>query len=146
MSAQRTDPYKNYNFLVEISNIKSAGFSVCIIPDSSVESIDYREGSDVVTGVRKLPGRVKYSSLVLKRGLTNSQDLWLWYMNVVTGVPDKRQVSVTLLDDSKTSVMRWTFYNAWPTKYEISSLQGRGNDVVIESLEIAHERMELNQT
>jgi len=42
--------------------------------------------------------------------------------------------------------MRWTFYNAWPTKYEISSLQGKGNDVVIESLEIAHERMELNQT
>jgi len=146
MSAQRTDPYKNYNFLVEINNIKSAGFSVCIIPDSSVESIDYREGSDVVTGVRKLPGRVKYSNLVLKRGLTNSQDLWLWYMNVVTGVPDKRQVSVTLLDDSKTSVMRWTFYNAWPTKYEISPLQGKGNDVVIETLEIAHERMELNQT
>jgi len=146
VSAQRTDPYKNYNFLVEINNIKSAGFSVCIVPDSSVDAIEYREGSDVETGVRKLPGRVKYSNLVLKRGLTNSQDLWLWHMNVVTGVPDRRQVSVTLLDDSKASVMKWTFYNAWPTKYEISPLQGKGNDVVIESLEIAHERMELNQT
>jgi phage tail-like protein len=146
MSGQRTDPYKNYNFLVEIDNIKSAGFSVCIIPDTSVEVIEYREGSDGVTGVRKLPGRVKYSNLVLKRGLTNSQDLWNWYKNVATGVADRRQVSVTLLDDSKAAVMTWRFSNAWPTKYEVSPLQGKGNDVVIESLEIAHEGMELSQT
>ena len=145
MSTQRTDPYKNYNFRVEIDNIKSAGFAVCMIPDSSVEVIEYREGSDAVTGVRKLPGRAKYSNLVLKRGLTNSQDLWLWFKNVVSGIADRRQVSVTLLDDSKTSVMTWVFLNAWPTKYEISPLQGKGNEVVIESLEIAHEGMELSQ-
>jgi phage tail-like protein len=146
MSAQRTDPYKNYNFLVEIDNVKSAGFSICVLPESSVDVIEYREGSDDVTAVRKLPGRVKYSNLVLKRGLTNSQDLWAWYKNVVTGVPDRRQVTVTLLDEARASVMSWSFYNAWPTKYEVSPLQGKGNDVVIESLEIAHERMDLIET
>jgi phage tail-like protein len=143
MSAQRVDPYKNYNFLVEIGGITSAGFSSCVIPDTSVEVIEYREGADDVTGVRKLPGRVKYSNIILKRGLTASQDLWNWYKNVVTGVPDRRTVAVTLLDDSRSSVMKWLFYNAWPIKYEISSLQGKGNDVAIESLEIAHERMDL---
>jgi len=145
MSAQRTDPYRNYNFKVEIPDIQSAGFSICVIPDSSVDVIEYREGGDDVTGVRKLPGRVRYSNLVLKRGLTNSQDLWNWYKNVATGVTDKRQVTVTLLDDTRNPVMKWIFYNAWPTKYETSPLQGKGNDVVIESLEIAHERMDLSQ-
>jgi phage tail-like protein len=145
MSARRTDPYKNFNFKVEIPDIQSAGFSICVIPDSSVDVIEYREGGDDVTGVRKLPGRVRYSNLVLKRGLTNSQDLWNWYKNVATGVADKRQVTVTLLDDTRNPVMKWIFYNAWPTKYETSPLQGKDNDVVIESLEIAHERMDLSQ-
>jgi phage tail-like protein len=145
MSGQRTDPYKNYNFLVEIDNVKSAGFSICIIPDASVDVIEYREGGDAVTGVRKLPGRVKYSNLVLKRGMTDSQDLWTWFNNVVTGVSDTRQVTVILQDDTRNPVIRWTFYNAWPTKYESSPLQGKGNEVAIETLEIAHERMELSQ-
>jgi phage tail-like protein len=146
MSGQRIDPYKNYNFLVEIAGVTTAGFSSCVIPDSSVEVIEYREGSDNVAGVRKLPGRVKYSNLVLKRGLTNSLDLWNWYKSAATGLATRTQVMVTLLDDTRTPVMKWVFSNAWPTKYEGSPLQGKGNEVAIETLEIAHEGMDLSST
>lgn len=143
MSGQRVDPYKNYNFLVSVDGVASAGFSSCVIPDIIVEVIEYREGGDSTTGVRKLPGRAKYNNLVLKRGLTSSQDLWNWVKNVLGGVADRRTVTVTLLDDGRQPVVKWSFLNAWPCKYEISSLQGKGNEVAIETLEIAHERMEL---
>lgn len=143
---QRIDPYKNYNFVVEVDGISTAGFSSCVIPDSSVEVIEYREGSDASNGSRKLLGRVKYSNLILKRGLTNSLTLWTWYKSVLTGIADRRMITVTLLDDTRNPVLKWSFSNAWPTRYEGHQLQAKGNDVAIETLEIAHEGMELAQT
>ena len=143
MSGTRTDPYKNYNFLVEIDGIQTAGFSSCNIPESRIEVIEYREGSDLSNSTRKLPGRVKYSNLLLRRGLTSSLTLWTWYKNVLAGNLDRRTVVVTLLDESRNPIIKWTFINAWPTRYEGPSLQAKGDDVAIESLEIAHEGMEL---
>lgn len=143
MPGQRVDPYKNYNFLVEINGVASAGFSSCLLPESSIEIVEYREGSDSTNAVRKLPGRTRYSNLVLKRGITASHDLWTWYENLVKGTVDRRDVTVILLDESRNPVQKWTFRNAWPTKYETSPLHAKGGEVAIETLELAHELMEL---
>lgn len=73
-NASRNDPYRTFNFLVEIDGVTAAGFSECSGLSTETEVIEYREGSDR-GGVRKLSGLTKYSNIVLKRGITASRDL-----------------------------------------------------------------------
>lgn len=140
--ATRKDPYRNCNFLVEIDGIVQAGFSDCSGLGSSTDPIEYREGGDNTT-VRKLPGLTKYTNISLKRGLSDSRELYDWYRQVVTGRTDRRNGSVIVLDaDGMTEVVRWNFFNAWPTKFEAPAFSAKGNEVAIETFELAHEGLE----
>jgi phage tail-like protein len=138
--AKRVDPYKNFNFRVEIDGIQSAGFSEVTGLSTEVECIEYREGGDIT--VRKLAGLRKYSNIVLKRGVTKSADLQNWHRNVLNGVTDRRNGSVILLDEEGNEVVRWNFSNAFPRKWEGPHLKGDGNEVAIESLELCCEGIE----
>ena len=140
----RRDPFKNYSFLVEIDGIASSAFKSVSGLAAEAEVIEYREGSDPVTSSRKLPGRVEYPNVVLKRGLTTSRDLWDWWRTVVDGTIDRRGVAITLLDDARTPVLRWLLLNAFPVKIQASDLEAEGNEVVIETIELAHEGLELD--
>jgi phage tail-like protein len=140
----RTDPYRVYNFLVEIDGITRAGFRECSGLDSSQDPIEYREGNESLT-VRKLPGLVKYSNISLKWGVTDDAELWEWRNLAATkgNVPDLRKnLSIILLDDAGEEKARWNVYEAWPMKWTGPSLNATGNEVAIETLEIAHERVE----
>ncbi|MEO8154444.1 MAG: phage tail protein [Rhizobacter sp.] len=140
--ATRKDPYRNCNFLVEIDGITQAGFSDCSGLGSSTDPIEYREGGDNTT-VRKLPGLTKYTNISLKWGLSDSRELYDWYRKVITGKTERRNGSIVVLDaDGVTEVVRWNFFNAWPTKLEAPSLSAKGNEVAIETLELAHEGLE----
>ena len=138
--AKRVDPYKNFNFRVEIDGIQSAGFSEVTGLSSEVECIEYREGGDLT--VRKLAGLRKYSNIVLKRGVTKSADLQTWHQNVLNGVTDRRNGAVILLDEERNEVVRWNFFNAFPRKWDGPHLKGDGNEVAIESLELCVEGIE----
>ena len=142
-NGQRTDPYRNCRFVVEISGIAQAGFSEATIPDSTQDTIEYREGSEPAT-VRKLPGLVKYGNIILKRGITDSLELYDWRKLVEDGKMDgaRRSISVILMDEEGNEAARWNLYNAWPSKYDVSNLNAAGTEVAIEILEIVHERME----
>ena len=138
----RKDPYRNCNFLVEIDGITQAGFTDCSGLGSSTDPVEYREGGDNTT-MRKLPGLTKYTNISLKWGLTDSRELYDWYRKVVTGKTERRNGSIVVLDaDGVTEVVRWNFFNGWPTKLEAPSLSAKGNEVAIETLEIAHEGLE----
>ena len=143
-AAGRRDPYKSYSFLVEIDGIPSAAFKSVSGLAAEAEVIEYREGSDPLSSSRKLPGRVEYPNVVLRRGLSTSRDLWDWWQTVVNGTVERRNVSVTLLDDSRTPVLRGLLRNAWPVKIQASDLEAEGNEVVIETIELAHEGLELD--
>ena len=134
------DPYKNYNFLVEINGVTLAGFSEVSGLSSEVEVIEYREGGDLF--VRKLPGLKKFGNIVLKRGITKATDLWDWHKNILNGVPDRRDGVITLLDDARVAQVRWVFSNAFPQKYEGPTLRGKGNEVAIETLTLCVEGIE----
>ena len=138
--AARNDPYKNFKFRVEISGITSAGFSECTGLSTEVDCVEYREGGDFVS--RKLPGRSKYGSITLKRGVTKSSELQDWHKNILNGVADRRDGFVILLDDDLTPVVRWKFFNAFPRKWDGPDLNAKGNEVAIESLELCCERIE----
>ncbi len=141
---QRTDPYKNFKFLVEIDGIAVAGFSECEGLTTEVDVIEYREGNEDIT-VRKHPGLVKYSNITLKRGITGSKDLYNWYKEVVKGKIKqiRRNMAIVLLDDEGNQAVRWVVRNAWPMKYTGPTLNAKSSEVAIETLEIAHEGFEL---
>ncbi len=141
---QRTDPYKNFKFLVEIEGIAVAGFSECEGLTTEVSVIEYREGNEDIT-VRKLPGLVKYSNITLKKGITGSKDLFNWYKEVVKGKIKqiRRNMAIVLLDDEGNQAVRWVVRNAWPMKYTGPTLNAKSSEVAIETLEIAHEGFEL---
>lgn len=137
----RVDPYKNFNFRVEIAGIEVAGFSECSGLTSEVDVIEYREGGDHIT--RKLPGLRKFGNITLKRGMTNSRELYNWHRNLLQGAVDRRDGSIILLDDTRADVARWQFRDAFPQKYEGPRLNAKSSDVAIETLVLCCEYLEL---
>jgi phage tail-like protein len=137
---QRNDPYKNFNFLVEIDGIALAAFSEVTGLESETTVVEYRTGAEV--GTRKLPGLTKYSNIVLKRGITQDADLWNWRQSVVDGNTQRKNGTIVLLDDDRTEVVRWSFREGWPCKWQGPALNAKNSEVAIELLEIAHEGLE----
>ncbi len=80
---------------------------------------------------------------MLRRGLTGGTALFDWWRAVRDGQLDRRNVSIVLLDESRDPVATWRLRDAWPTRLAFGRLDARGNDVVIETLELAHEGFEL---
>lgn len=138
----RNDPYKGFRFLLEWDGIVQAGFSEVTIPDSAQDPIEYREGSDLPT-VRKLAGLIKYGNVVLKRGTTDSLELFEWRKMVEDGkmLDARRNMAVIVLDELGEASARWEFREAWATKYDAPDLKAAGNEIAIETLEVAHEGM-----
>ena len=138
--ATRVDPYRSFNFLVEIDGITQAGFQECTGLDSQTASIDFRLGDDPMH-VRKLTGLNTFSAISLKRGVTDSDELWRWRQTVVDGKTERRNGSVVLLDEKGAEKLRWNFSNAWPSKWTGPSFNSTGNTIAVESLEIMHEEI-----
>jgi phage tail-like protein len=137
---QRNDPYKAFNFLVEIDGVARAAFSEVSGLESETAVIEYRTGND--NAIRKLPGLTKFANITLRRGVTQDPELWNWRKSIVEGNPDRRNGSIILLDDQRNPVVRWNFRNGWPCKWEGPALNAKANEVAIETLEIAHEGLE----
>jgi phage tail-like protein len=141
-AAQRHDPYKAFNFRVEIDGIARAAFREVSGLESETAVVEYRVGGEPTT-VRKLPGLTKYANIVLRRGITQDAELWNWRQTVVQGNVDRRNGSIILLDDDGTELVRWNFFRGWIAKWEGPALNAQANEVAIETIEIAHEGLEL---
>ncbi len=135
----RVDPYRNYNFLVELDGVERASFQECNGLQVATEIIEYREGGDNST-VRKMPGRTSYTDIVLRFGVTESDELWSWHQAVVAGQDMRKNGSVVVFDlANSTEILRWNFFRAWPTQWEGPSFDATANAIAIESLTLAHE-------
>jgi len=137
-TGDRKDPYRAYNFKVELDGITRAGFRECSGLDSSQDPVPYREGTDPLTE-RKLPGVVKYSNISLKWGITDDHELWDWRKQAMDGKVARKNGSIVLLDDTGAEKLRWNFVNGWPSKWTGPTFNATGNEVAIESLDIVHE-------
>ena len=140
MPGERKDPYRNFKFRVEIEGIQVAGFADATIPDSTTESVDYREGTDL-PHQRKLSGLTEYASITLKKGITDSMDLYNWKKQVEDSgaINARKSISLILIDEEGNDKAQWNILEAWPTKYDSSDFSAKANDVVIETFEILHE-------
>ena len=146
---QRDDPYGNFNFKVAVSDIAedgsevSASFTEVSGLEAQIGVIEYRNGSEDITP-RKLPGLVKYSNLVLKRGITGDLAFWRWVLSSVNGEVDRKSMTVTLLDENRNEVLKWTFRRAWPCRWTGPGLNASSNEVAMETIEIAHEGLRID--
>ncbi len=144
-TGSRSDPLVGYHFHVEIDGISQAQFRECTGLDSESEIIEYKEaGKDGQTIVRKQPGALKWSNIVLKRGITDILELWEWRKQVEQGkVNDARKSgSIVLFDQANSEVARWNFVEGWPSKITGPQAKADGNEVAIEELTLAHEGLE----
>ena len=143
MARRNEDPYGSFNFIVEIDGIETAGFSEVSGLSAETDIIEYRNGNEDIT-VRKIPGLKKFTNLTLKRGLTQSQELWEWRRLVMDGQIERRDGSIIVLDDARNRVLRFVFFRGWPSKWEGPTLNAKSGEVAIETLEIAHEGLRLD--
>jgi phage tail-like protein len=139
----RNDPYGQFNFLIEIEGVISGGFSECSGLVSDTNIIEYREGNEKQGTTRKLPGLMKFSNIVLKRGYTKDDRLWKWRQQVIDGKTKRAGGTITLYDEARQPALRWNFREGWPSKLEGPGLNGKTSEVAVETLEIAHEGLEL---
>jgi phage tail-like protein len=142
-TGERKDPFRSFNFRVEIDNIKVGSFSDVSGLSSDGDIAEYRNGDDVPLHVRKLMGLRKFSNITLKRGYTDNRELWEWRNNIVNGVADRRDGSIVLMDEERKEVLRWNFTAGWLHKIDGPTFNAKGNEVSMESVEIVVESITL---
>ena len=137
MPDHHVDPLVGYGFLVSLAGGESeavaAGFEEVEGLGGSIDVVEYRNGNEKEGAVRKLPGLRKYGNVTLKRGLISDLSLWEWFDSLP---PDPRDVTITLLDESLTAVMRFHLKGAWPCRWTGPHLHAARSLLAVESVEL----------
>jgi phage tail-like protein len=129
------DPFPNFSFLVELDGITRAAFHECSGFDSTIEVIEYSEGGNLYSN--KIPGRVKFANISLKRGMTADLELYNWHLSVVQGQTVRKNGSILLMDRTGATLLsRWDFTQAWPTKCSAPDLNAEDNKIAFDNYEI----------
>lgn len=145
MASSRPLNLVDFRFLVEIDGIAVGGFSEVSGFEQKIETEDYREGGSHF--IHKFPKAIVQSTLTLKKGMSESDELWKWFESCKDAVLykkplEKKLINVVVLDANKNTQARFVFQGAYPIKWGGATLSGTGNAVAIEQLEIAHEGMQ----
>ena len=136
--AENNYPLAKFHIQVEWGDDNLA-FSECSGLHMETEPIEYRDGISMDLSKIKMPGMQKYSNLTLKRGTFKGQNTFYEWWNTTKSAVERRDVIITLLNEEHSPVFKWTAINAWPLKVQSTDLKADGNEVAIETLEIAHE-------
>ena len=138
-----TYPLPKFHFLVQWGGVR-IGFTEVTGLDMQTEVIEYREGSSPEYHKVKMPGMQKFSNITLKRGtIQGDSDFYIWMNTTSLTVADRRDVIISLLNETHTPVMTWKAKNTFPVKVQASDLKSDGNEVAIETLELAHEGLNI---
>lgn len=140
--ADHEDPLVGFHFAVEIQNVVTGYFTECTGLGSEHDVIEHKvvteKGQEVIM---KIPGRLKWENIVLKRGITSNMDIWDWRKEVEDGKVDdaRHDGSITMFDMELNPVARWEFKRGWPLKVTGPQPKSDSNEIGIEELTIAHE-------
>ena len=132
-------PLTAFHFSVDFGG-STVGFSEVSGLTVETELVEYRDGASPEFTKIKMPGLKKYSNITLKRGvLPADNEFFEWFNTTQMNKPERRDLQVKLLNEGHDPVMVWTVKNAWPIKVEGPGLKADGNEVAIETIELAHE-------
>jgi phage tail-like protein len=140
--ANREDPLVGFHFAVDIQGVITGYFTECSGLGSEHEVIEHKvvtEGGNEV--VMKLPGRLKWENIVLKRGITSNMDVWNWRKQVEDGDVEgaRHDGSIIMFDHLLEPVARWDFERAWPLKVSGPQPKSDSNEIGVEEMTLAHE-------
>lgn len=108
--------------------------------DAETQAIEYRHGDSKVFSTIKMPGIAKNGNVTMKKGVFKSDNkFWDWYSKITLNTIKRIPITISLLDETGKDTMIWKLKNAWPTKVTGTDLKSDGNEVAIETIEIAHE-------
>lgn len=138
-------PYSCRRFTVDLGTGQPTPFAELILPDLIIEALEYRYGANPSPFVEKMPGRPKFGNIILKRNYRGSLELYQWWKETsLGGANSRRDITISLLNDDGTNVVTtWKIKNAFPVKLEGPELNAKGNEVAIETLELACEGIEI---
>ncbi len=132
-------PIPKFHFQVEWGGSK-IGFTEVTGLDITTEVIEYRDGASREYSKIKMPGQRKFSNITLKRGsFKGDNQFYSWFNTVSLNTIERRNLIISLLNEKHEPVIVWKVKNAWPTKITPTDLKADGNEVAIESMELAHE-------
>ncbi len=108
--------------------------------DVEAQPIEYRHGDSPEFSTISMPGMKKSSNVTMKKGVFKSDNkFWDWFKQIKMNTVKRVPVTISLLDEAGAPTMVWTLANAWPTKITGTDMKADGNEVAIETIEIAHE-------
>jgi len=138
----REDPLVGFHFGIELQGQISGYFTECTGIGSENEVVDHKvvdaSGREYI---HKIPGRLKWENVTLKRGLTSDLQMWEWRDMIVMGNVEsaRKNGSIIMFNQQFSEVARWNFENAWPVKITGPTPKSDSNEYAIEELTIAHE-------
>lgn len=133
--------FREYNFRLLIDGVNEGHFLYCSEVEVKVAALRYREGGSGPV-VRRLPGPISYGDVTLRYGFTQSPELWAWFLASMTGQPQRKNVSILMLDiDGVTERMRWNLNECWPSEWKAHPLDALGQQVAVASLKLVYESL-----
>jgi phage tail-like protein len=110
--------------------------------ESEAQVIEYRAGNSAIFAPIKMPGLQKVGNVTMKKGIfVTDQNLWTWFSSIAMNTIARQTIVVNLLDETGAPRMIWTLNNAFPTKLSGTDLKSDGNEVAVESIEVAYETL-----
>jgi len=140
--SSREDPLVGFHFGIEVSGVITGYFTECTGIGSENEVVEHKvvdeKGREYI---HKIPGRLKWENVTLKRGLTSDLQFWEWRDKIVQGLVEdnRKNGSIVMFDQKFSEIARWNFENAWPTKITGPQPKSDSNEYGIEEITLAHE-------
>jgi phage tail-like protein len=134
-------PTPKFSFVIDIDGVATnVRFQEVSGLDAESQPIEYRRGDSPTFSTIKMPGIRKSGNVTLKRGVFAKDNRFFdWYQSIARNTAKRSTVTIKLLDESGAPTMTWTLRNAWPTKISSANLNADGNEVAVETIELAHE-------
>lgn len=141
-------PLPKFRFSVDFgTELTNIGFQEVSGMDKEVQVIEYRASNNPLFSTIKMPGIVKHGNVTMKRGIfVADMTFWNWMNQIKMNTIARRTVIIRLLNENNEVTMQWTLNNAWPTKVTTIDLKSDGNEVLVDSIEIAYESLQITNT
>jgi phage tail-like protein len=135
-------PLPKFYFTVKIATLEEASFQEVSGLELEAQVIEYRHGNSPEFSTIKMPGIKKYSDVTLKKGVfVNDNKFYDWFSQIKMNTIKREPVTISLLDENGSPKMVWELINAFPTKITGTDLKSDGNEVAVETLVLAHEKL-----
>ena len=132
-------PLPKFHFQVQWGGTK-IGFTEVTGLEVTTEKIEYRDGASKEYHKVRMPGMQTFGDLTLKRGVfAGDNEFYDWWNSVALNTVERRDITISLLNESHEPVVVWKVKKAWPTKVTSTDLNASGNETAIETLVVTHE-------